>query len=129
MSLNHVVIQGRLVKDPELKTLNTGTEVCNFRVAVDRRKEKGAETVADFIDCTAWGKTAAFVAEYFHRGDGVIVTGRLESRQWQDKDGNNRSAIGITVGTLDFPLGRKTGSGNAAPAYKEETEPDGKLPF
>ena len=105
-----------------MKTLNTGTEVCNFTVAVDRRVKKGEDKACDFIDCTAWSKTGAFVSGYFHKGDGITVDGRLESRKWTDNDGKNRVSWGVTVDNVEFPLGKGKGGENAVePTFSDIT--------
>lgn len=135
--MNKIIITGRLVRDPELRTCNSGTEVCNFALAVDRRVKKGDEKQTDFIDCTAWGKTGVFVSTYLHKGDGANVEGRLESRAWTDKDGNKRTSWAVTVDNIEFPHGRsgkKPDDELPAPAPQEfsevpETEDDGELPF
>ncbi len=133
--MNKIIITGRLVRDPDLRTCNNGTEVCNFALAVDRRVKKDQEKKTDFIDCTAWGKTAVFVNTYLHKGDGANVEGRMESNMWTDKDGNKRVSWSVTVDNIEFPHGR-SGSNNshAAPApapqeFTEVTEEDGELPF
>ena len=104
--MNKICIAGRIVKDPELRTTNSGTEVCGFTVAVDRRIKSGDEKITDFIDCTAWGKTGVFVSTYFHKGDGINLDGRMESRKWADKDGNNRVSWGVTCDNVEFPHGK-----------------------
>lgn len=108
--MNNIVIAGRITKDPELNNTNSGTEVCNFTVAVDRRVKKGEEKIADFIDCTAWGKSGVFVNTYFKKGDGITVKGRMESRKWVDKDGNNRVSWGVTCEDVEFALGKSGGN-------------------
>lgn len=129
--MNKTILCGRLVRDTELRTTNSGLEVCNFTVAVDRRVKKGEEKQADFIDCTAWGKTGVFVSTYFRKGDGITVEGRLESRKWADNDGNNRIAWGVTCDNVEFPLGKGLNRGETArpdpimPALQD----DGDLPF
>ena len=91
MALNMIAICGRLVRDPEYKTTGDGTGYCNFTVAVDDDfKDKDGKKQTDFIDCTAWRKTAEYVTTYQTKGCQVTVAGRLKSRKWQDKDGNNR---------------------------------------
>ena len=129
--MNKIIITGRLTRQPELKTLDTGTEVCNFTVAVDRRVKQGEEKKADFIDCTAWSKTAAFVSTYFHKGDGINLEGSLESRKWVDSDGKNRVSWAVTVRNAEFPHGRSSGSAPAQTASEplHEIEDDGDLPF
>lgn len=132
--MNKIIIAGRLTKDPELNVCGSGTEVCNFTVAVDRRAKKGEEKQCDFIDCTAWGKSAVFINQYFHKGDGATVEGRMESRKWQDKDGNNRTSWGVTCENIEFPLGRGNSGGNSGSteppsAGFTEIDGDGDLPF
>lgn len=115
--MNKIILAGRMTRDPELKTTNTGTEVCNFSVAVDRRfAPKGEEKQADFINCTAWQKTAAFVDKYFKKGDGITIEGRLESRKYVDKDGNNRVAWDVICDNVEFPLGKS--GGNSSNTYE-----------
>lgn len=108
--MNKVILMGRLVRDPELKTGQSGTEFCSFTVAVDRRAKKGEEKASDFIDCTAFGKTGVFVSTYFHKGDGIALEGRMESRKWQDKDGNNRVSWSVPVDNVYFPPARSAGA-------------------
>lgn len=128
--MNKIVITGRITKDPELRTTNSGTDVCNFTVAVDRRFRKDAEKVADFIDCVAWGNTGSFVNKYFKKGDGINVEGRLESRKWQDKDGNNRTSWEVICDNVEFPRGKKSGGDTYVPANIEPVEADNsELPF
>lgn len=128
--MNKVILCGRLVRQPELRTTNTGMEVCNFTVAVDRRVKKGDEKQADFIDCTAWGKSGVFVCTYFHKGDGITVEGRLESRKWVDKDGGNRISWGVTCDNVEFALGKSSGaSAPASGGFVEVGEDESDLPF
>ena len=90
--LNHIVIMGRLVRDPELRYTQSQVPVASFTVAVDRDfgGRDGAERQTDFIDCVAWRSTGEFVSRNFTKGKMIIVLGRLQSRKWQDKEGNNR---------------------------------------
>ena len=88
--LNHIVLMGRLTKDPELRSTGTGTPVASFRLAVDRdfgNRETG-EKQTDFIDVVAWRHTAEFVSRYFSKGRMAVVSGRLQSRDWTDREGN-----------------------------------------
>ena len=124
--MNSIKIQGRLTKDPEQKVGSSGAEYCKFTVAVDRKRSK--EKAVDFFDCTAFQQTGAFVSKYFAKGDGIIVSGRMESDKYKDKDGNNRTTWGITVEDVEFPLGKgKAESSSTAPS--EATSGDGDLPF
>lgn len=118
--LNNIIIMGRLVRDPELKTVNDQT-VANFTIACDR--EGGRDAQADFVDCAAWRGTAEVVKKYCVKGDLVIVTGRLQSRKWEDRDGNKRTAWEISTFRVDFPGGNRRKE-EAAPAGKED-----ELPF
>jgi single-strand DNA-binding protein len=133
--MNKIIITGRLTRDPELRTCNSGTEVCNFSLAVDRSYKKGDDKETDFIDCTAWGKTGVFVSTYFHKGDGANVEGRMENSPWTDKDGKTRASWHVTVDNVEFPHGRsgkKSDDDLPAPARQiitEVAEDDGDLPF
>jgi single-strand DNA-binding protein len=88
--LNLVVLQGRLVRDPELKKTNGGASVVSGTLAVDRDYQPGGEKKCDFVDFTAWRQTAEFISKWFCKGNLVMVKGELHSRKWQDRDGNNR---------------------------------------
>lgn len=88
--LNHIVIMGRLTKDPELRYTQSKIPVANFTVAVDRDYQQGGEKQVDFIECIAWRQGAEFISKYFRRGSMIVVAGSLQSRRWQDRDGNNR---------------------------------------
>lgn len=101
--LNLVALMGRLVYDPELKTTQNGTNVCSFRIAVDRSfARQGEERKADFIDVTAWRQTAEFVCKYFQKGSMIAVEGSLQTRQYQDKNGNNRTATEVLASQVSF---------------------------
>ena len=125
--MNSWIGEGRMVRDPELKVANSGIEVCNFTLAIDRRPNKNGEKETDFVDCTTFGKSAAFVEKYFKKGDGALVRGRLESRKYTAKDGTNRTAWGITVEGIDFPAGKR---GDAKQAEPQVTDvPGTDIPF
>lgn len=133
--MNKIFISGRLVRDPELKTTASGTEFCTLTVAVDRRrKDSNGERQTDFFDVTAWSKTGVFVNQYFKKGDGINIEGRMESRKYVDGDGKNRVFWGLTVDNVEFPLSRSGGNQGAAsapaePEFSEAADPDGDLPF
>ena len=123
--LNVVAIMGRLVDDPELKTTQQGTSVCSFRIACDRnRAAKGEERKADFIDVVAWRQTAEFICKYFQKGSLIAIEGSLQIRQYQDKNGNNRTAFEIVANNINFagPKNSNAGGGanyqNSAPSYQ-----------
>ena len=103
LNLNKVVIAGRLTSDPELKTTQTGTSVTSFTVAVNRRYQKdGAEQQADFISCTAWRQTAEFITKYFAKGSSICVTGSIQTRKWQDQNGQTRYGTDVVVDEAMF---------------------------
>ena len=115
--LNHIVIMGRLVRDPELRRTGSGVAVASFRVAVDRdfAPKDGGERKADFIDCVAWRQTGEFISKYFAKGRMIIVDGRLEMRDWTDKDGNKRTSAEVVVANAYFGDSKRDGdSGNSS---------------
>lgn len=101
--INRVILMGRLVSDPELKTTTSGISVTSFRIAVDRSYVKaGAERQADFFDIVAWRNTAEFVCRNFGKGSLIAVDGQLQSRQYQAKDGSNRTVIEVVADNVSF---------------------------
>lgn len=150
--LNTITIAGRLTKPPELRTTQNGVSVCAFSVAVERDYAgQGQERGTDFFDCTAWRQGGEFVSKYFHKGDMIIVTGRMQSRDWTDNNGNKRRNWEIQVDHSYFGGSKSDGNqsnqngGNYAqsgqygaqaapqqyqpPQNFEEVEDDGDLPF
>ncbi len=142
--LNKVVIMGRLTRDPEVRKVNNDVSVCSFSVACDRDiVSKGSnERETDFFDVTAWRSTADFVGKYFAKGRMIVVVGRLQKRNYTDKDGNKRSVVDIIAENVYFGDSKKdadsTGNpaaasyGNNAPADNFadiSNEDDGDLPF
>ena len=118
--LNVVILMGRLVADPQLRQTPQGTSVASFRIAVDRNfARQGEQRQADFIDCVAWRQSADFVCKYFQKGSPIVVEGSLQTRQYQDKNGNNRTAVEVVCNNINFvPRDNRGGavSGNYAPA-------------
>ena len=105
---------GRLVAEPELKTTNTGISVCSFRIAVERNYVKqGTERQADFIDIVAWRQSAEFVCKYFTKGQLIALEGSLQSRTYQDKDGNNRSVTEVLADSFFFTGDKREKSSNS----------------
>ena len=101
--LNHIVIMGRLTRDPELRRTNSGIAVTSFSVAVDRDyKSDNGDRETDFIDCVAWRSSAEFVQKYFSKGRMAVVSGRLQIRPWTDKDGNKRRSAEIVAENVYF---------------------------
>jgi len=127
---NRVVVVGRLTRDPELRTTSTGKDVVEFSIAVNKRIKPADGADADFFRVKAWGQTAKYVADYIGRGRLVAVDGRLESRKYTDKDGNNREIVEIVadnVNALDRPREdaepRQESRGKARPPQGEEYDP------
>ena len=131
--LNYIVIMGRLAKDPELRRTQSGTAVTSFRLAVDRdfKDKQTGERATDWIDCVAWRGTAEFVEKYFGKGSLAVVSGRLQMRDWKDKDGNKRISAEVQVDSIYFG-GSKRDEGTAGGAQEpefEDLDEDGELPF
>ena len=114
--LNHIVIMGRLTRDPELRRTGTGVAVASFTLAVDRDfgGRDGGERETDFIDCVAWRQTGEFVSKYFAKGRMAVVSGRLQIRSWTDKEGNKRRTAEVVADNVYFGDSKRDGdSGNS----------------
>lgn len=119
--LNVVAIMGRLVADPELRTTTQGHSVCSFRIACDRSYvQQGQQRQADFIDIVAWRQQADFVSKYFQKGSMIAIEGSLQTRQYQDKNGNNRTAVEVVANNISF-AGAKRQDSQSAPSYEQQT--------
>lgn len=141
-NLNKVIIGGRLTGDPELKTTPNGVSVTSFTVAVNRKGKDGEQT-ADFISVTAWRNTAEFITRYFKKASSICIIGSLQTRKWQDKDGNNRSSTDVVADEAYFvdAKGENTAQAQTAPStyvpttytdaspHFEEVGTDEDLPF
>lgn len=138
--LNNVILTGRLTKDLELKSTNSGTHVTTFSLAVDRKyKGQNGEKETDFIECVAWKSSAEFLCKYAGKGRLIAVEGRLQTRTWQDKDGNNRKSVEVVadhIELLDRPKEESYAERNDGPnipasvmEFAEVKEEDGGLPF
>lgn len=129
--LNKIFIMGRLTRDPELRRTPTGTAVTSFSLAVDRDfKGQNGEKETDFIEVVAWRNTAEFVAKYFAKGRAAVVEGRLQIRDWKDKDGNNRRSAEVIADNVYFADSKRDG-GEQAPAqnFAEIDDYDDEVPF
>lgn len=140
-SFNKVILIGNLTADPELKQTQSGLSVCSFSIAVNRKMAKNGE--CDFINIQAWRQTAEFVSRYFKKGKPILVCGQLQTRQWEDKQGNKRTVTEVVadevsfVGNNDNSAETKTETSTYTPtAYTNPTAPrfedvadDGNLPF
>jgi len=130
MSLNRITLVGRLTRDPELRTTSTGKDVVEFSIAVNKRIKPQEGAGADFFRVKAWGQTAKYVSDYIGRGRLVSVDGRLESRKYTDKEGNNREIVEIVadnVNALDRP--REDAEPRQESRGKTRTEPEAYNPW
>ena len=124
--LNRIIVMGRMTRDPELRRTNSGTAVASFTVAVDRDfKSQSGEKETDFIDVVAWRNTAEFVSKYFSKGRMAVVEGRLQIRDWTDKDGNKRRSAEIVADSVYFGDSKRDGGETA----QSEIEDAGDFPF
>lgn len=112
---NKVILIGRLVADPELKTTPNGISVTSFRIAVNRRVSKDATPVADFFDIVAWRNTAEFVSKFFTKGRQILICGQLQARSWEDKEGQKRRTVEVVADEAHF-VDSKNVSGGGAPS-------------
>ena len=138
--LNEIILMGRLTRDPELRYTASNTPVASFSIAVDRDfAPKGEEKQTDFIDCVAWRQTGEFASKYFQKGSMAAVKGRLQIRDWTDKEGNKRRSAEVVVDNIYF-CGKKESSSGGEQVHSESDirsalaipgEPinDGDLPF
>ena len=127
--MNKWIGMGRITKDIDLQTTKTGTEYCKFTVAIDREKDKNGDKKTDFVDCTAWNKTAAFVQKYWKKGDGIIVLGRFESDKYTGKDGISRTNWSVNVREVYFPASKgKSEQTNSDVANFQNIDPS-DIPF
>ena len=99
---NLVVLTGRLTADPELKTTPSGVSVANFSIAVQRKYKSGEEPETDFINVVAWRSSAEFICKYFNKGSMIGIEGSIQTRRYQDKDGNNRTAFEVVANNVQF---------------------------
>ena len=135
--LNRIIVMGRMTRDPELRRTNSGTAVASFTVAVDRDfKSQSGEKETDFIDVVAWRNTAEFASKYFSKGRMAVVEGRLQIRDWTDKDGNKRRSAEIVSDSVYFGDSKRDGGDTVQSEPQSEpqsgfseVEDDGDLPF
>lgn len=132
--LNSVIIMGRLTRDPELRRTQGGTAVTSFTMAVDRDfKSQSGEKETDFIDVVAWRNTGEFAAKYLAKGRMAAVEGRIQVRDWQDKDGNRRKSVEVVADNVYFADSKRDSkpqeSRTVADQEFDEIEDDGDFPF
>ena len=130
--INNVVLMGRITHDLELKSTATGVSVVSFTLAVERAfAPQGEKRQADFIDCVAWRNTAEFITRYFNKGSMLAVTGAIQTRNYEDKNGNKRKAVEVLIDTASF-CGEKSNNApnlNVAPPANDIEAIDDDLPF
>lgn len=130
--LNKIFIMGRLTRDPELRRTQGGNAVTSFALAVDRDfKSADGTKETDFIDVVAWRNTAEFAAKYFTKGRMAVVDGRLQMRDWTDKEGNKRRIAEVVADNIYFGDSKREDApaGNSAPTFEEIEDDGGDLPF
>ena len=121
--INNVVIMGRICQDLELRTTASGVSVTSFNIAVERNYQKqGEEKQTDFLTVVCWKGTADFVTRYFHKGSMIAVQGSIQTRQYEDKQGNKRTAVEVVADNVSF-CGSKAEQGNTAPSFPTATPP------
>lgn len=128
--LNQIAIQGRLVRDPELRRTNSGKAVTSFTLACDRdfKNQQTGEKEVDFIECVAWGGTAEMAEKYFHKGQMAIATGRLQLRDWTDKNGQKRRTAEILVNSIYFCGSKENGTQTSSGADNGYSTPTYQAP-
>lgn len=142
--MNKVELIGRLTKEPEIKLTSNQTQYCNFTIAVDRRfKDANGQRQADFINCLAWKQTAGFIAKYFHKGNRIGLTGSIQTRSFDDQNGQKRFITEVVIDEAEFvesqpaqtqPEPQPQPQAQPAPAVEQQFEPNmtieaGELPF
>ena len=128
--LNKVILMGRLTAEPELRRTTSGTAVASFSLAVERTKARDGSKETDFIDVVAWSGTAEFVCRWFQKGQLLALCGRLQTRVWEDREGNRRKSVEVVADEVHFAGSKSDGRQSAAPITAEDfTDDDGELPF
>ena len=140
--LNKAILMGRLTRDPELRYTQNNTPVVTFTLAIDRSYSRGQERQTDFIDIVAWRRTAEFVSQWFAKGMMIVVVGSIQSRRWQDKNGNNRTSIEVVADEVQFGESKRSRESNNAgyqdngyqggysdSEFSEIPNSDGEVPF
>lgn len=122
--LNHITIMGRIGTDIELRKTGSGVSVASFTVAVDRDFNTGGEKETDWIECVAWRQTGEFIQKYFAKGRMIVLSGRLQTRNWKDKEGKKRKTYEIVVDNAYFGDSKTEGQ-----KFAPIDEPDEQLPF
>lgn len=137
-NFNKAILGGRLTSDPELKQTQSGTPVCTFNIAVNRRGAKDGQQQSDFISCVAWRERAELISKYFRKGSSICIVGEIQTRKWQDSNGNNRNATEVIVNEVNFVDSKSDNPSVSTPSYMpnaynapqfEEMDNNDDLPF
>ena len=141
-NFNKVILGGRLTADPEVKTTQSGTPGCTFNIAVNRRGAKDGQQQSDFVTCVAWKERGELVGKYFRKGSSICIVGEIQTRKWQDGNGNNRYATEVIANEVNFVDSKSDNPSAGTPsayvpdAYKNAPKPtfedignDSDLPF
>lgn len=127
--MNKVILLGRITKDLELKNINNKA-LCSFSIAVNKKYKKDGEPTADFINIVTFGKTAEFVSKWFSKGSPILISGRIQTRNWQDKDGNKRISVDVVAEEVEFAGGEKKNTADVnINDFSEVSDDDGNVPF
>ena len=132
--LNHIVLMGRLTRDPELRHTGSGVAVASFALAVDLdfQSKESQQKAVDFIDIVAWRNTAEFVSKYFAKGRMAVVSGQLQIRSWTDQEGHKHRSAEVVASNVYFGDSKRDGTQNTSvqePEYTDLDIPDGNLPY
>lgn len=138
-NFNKAILGGRLTSDPELKTTQSGTNVCSFTIAVNRRGAKDGQQQSDFINCVAFKESAELISKYFRKGSSICIVGAIQTRKWQDSNGNNRNATEVLVNEVNFVDSKSDNTASApstympdaykSPSFVESNGDDEDFPF
>lgn len=133
-NFNRAILGGRITADPELKQTQSGTPVCTFTIAINRKGSKDGQQTSDFINCVAWKERAELISRYFRKGSSICIVGEIQTRKWQDNNGNNRNATEVIVNEVNFVDSKAENSTTStpnpivAPTFVEMSNDD-SLPF
>jgi single-strand DNA-binding protein len=123
--MNKVILMGRLTRDPEVRVTEGGTTIARYTLAVDRRYAKDGEQTADFISCVAFGKAAEFAEKYYKKGTKVVITGRIQTGSYDDKDGKKVYTTDIVIEDQEFAESKQAQANNSTPTGNAPTGTDG----
>lgn len=121
-SFNRAILGGRITADPELKQTQSGTPVCTFTIAINRKGGKDGQQTSDFINCVAWKERAELISRYFRKGSSICIVGEIQTRKWQDNNGNTRNATEVIVNEVNFVDSKSDNTASTNTQYNSFTE-------